>query len=170
MHRKNSKECCALWVRGFAALWAVLVPAEAFSIRTAVAQPFAFVTTVETNEFAMVDTATGRVVAMIPQDGPLPAAVTPDGKHAYVAENTNKVLVIDTATKNVVARIRVGEGPEGVAISLDGNHAFVLNRISRTISVIATATNRVTETVPTGDEIDFEDQIGADGKHIFSIK
>ena len=41
MHRKNSKECCALWVRGFAALWAVLVLAEAFSIRTAVAQPFA---------------------------------------------------------------------------------------------------------------------------------
>jgi YVTN family beta-propeller protein len=171
MHRKNTKGSCILWVRGSAAVWAVLALAAVFSARPAEAEPFEFVTNVDTNEFFMVDKATDKVVAMIPQNGPLLSAVTPDGRHAYVANSiSNEVLVIATATNNLLKRIPVGKGPYGVVVSLDGKHVFVLNRISSTISVIDTATNNVVNTVPAGSEDNFGELIAADGKHLYSVK
>jgi YVTN family beta-propeller protein len=45
-------------------------------------------------------------------------AVTPDGKHVYVAnKSSNNVSVIRTATNTVVATIPVGSIPFAVSIS-----------------------------------------------------
>ncbi len=61
--------------------------------------------------------------------------------------------VIDTdpnsATYNtVVSTITVGPNPEGVAVSPDGTRAYVTNRQGgNSVSVIDTASNRVTETI-----------------------
>ena len=66
----------------------------------------------------------GRTLA--PPGSPIPVgtnpvgvAITPDGKHAYVANvNSNNVSVIDTATNTVVGTpIPVVNGPEGVAVT-----------------------------------------------------
>ena len=55
-------------------------------------------------------------------------AITPDGKHAYVAnELDGTVSVITTATGAVSAPITVGKLPHGVAITPDGKHAYVTN-------------------------------------------
>ena len=44
-------------------------------------------------------------------------AITPDGKHAYVANNSSSnVSVIDTVSNTVVATVAVGNGPFGVGI------------------------------------------------------
>ena len=54
----------------------------------------------------MIDTATNMVVGNpIPVgNSPVAIAVTPDGKHVYVANNSeNNVSVIDTATNTVEA-------------------------------------------------------------------
>jgi YVTN family beta-propeller protein len=66
-------------------------------------------------------------------------AVTPDGKHVYVAGNV--VSVIDTATNTVVATVPVGTRPAGIAITPDGKHVYVANNGSNSVSVIETASN-----------------------------
>ncbi|KJY41006.1 hypothetical protein VR41_14150, partial [Streptomyces sp. NRRL B-1568] len=54
---------------------------------------------------------------------PTGVAITPDGLHAYVAnEGSNDVSVISTATNTVTATITVGATPFGVAITPDGLH------------------------------------------------
>jgi YVTN family beta-propeller protein len=57
---------------------------------------------------------------------PIRVVITPDGKHAYVAnQNSNDVSVIDTATNSVVATVPVGIQPLGVAVTPDGKHVYV---------------------------------------------
>jgi YVTN family beta-propeller protein len=171
VHSNDSNGSCAFWAQGFAALWAVLVLAAAFSARPAeAADSFSFVTNVDSKEISMFDTATNKVVAVIPATGPLQIAVTPDGKYAYVVnEISNDVLVITTATNKVMATVPVGKGPYGVAIALDGKHAYVLNRMSNTISVIDTATYVVVATVPGGNQ-PFGELVTPDGKSLDAVK
>jgi YVTN family beta-propeller protein len=59
------------------------------------------------------------VVATVPVGtGAESVAVTPDGKHVYVANwDSANVSVIRTATNKVVATIRVGSIPFAVSIS-----------------------------------------------------
>ena len=70
----------------------------------------------------MIDTASNMVVATVPVgSSPYGVAVTPDGKHAYVANiGSNNVSVIHTASNTVVATVPVGTGPVGVAVTPDG--------------------------------------------------
>jgi YVTN family beta-propeller protein len=66
-------------------------------------------------------------------------AVTPDGKHAHVADSgDNTVSVIDTASNTVVATVPVGSLPFGVAVTPDGKRAYVANNLVTTVSVIDT--------------------------------
>ncbi|WP_313888625.1 YncE family protein [Mycolicibacterium sp. CBMA 226] len=70
-------------------------------------------------------------------------AVTPDGKHVYVANaGDGTVSVIDTATNTAGSPISVGNQPEGVVVSPDGTRLYVTN-YGGTVSVIDTATNTV---------------------------
>jgi len=68
----------------------------------------------------VIDTATNTVEAATLAVGsfPIGVAVTPDGKHAYVANgNSNTLSVIDTATNTVeAATLAVGIRPFGVGI------------------------------------------------------
>jgi YVTN family beta-propeller protein len=73
-------------------------------------------------------------------------AVTPDGKHVYVANGNDSVSVIDTAI-NTVKTVVVGTGPCGVAVTPDGKHVYVTNQGSDSVSVIDTAINTVVTTV-----------------------
>ena len=115
---------------------------------------------------SVIDTGRNTVVATIPV-GQFPngVAITPDGTHAYVAnQGDGTVSVIDTARNNVVATIPVGAGPVGVAITSDGTHpsghddrpyqplAYVTNLVDNTVSVIDTARNKVVATIPVGAE------------------
>jgi YVTN family beta-propeller protein len=61
----------------------------------------------------------GAVVGNVPVGKrPWNLALTADGKKLYVANGvSNDVSVIDTATLNVVATVRAGDGPWGVAVA-----------------------------------------------------
>ena len=87
---------------------------------------------------SVITTATGAVSAPITVGkGPVEVAITPDGKHAYVANSGDgTVSVITTATGAVSATITVGTsrgavrgGVGGVAITPDGKHAYVVDGI-----------------------------------------
>ena len=61
--------------------------------------------------------------------------------------NSTSVSAIDTAARKVVATVAVGRDPVDVAITPNGAFAFVTNEADNTVSVIATATNTVVDTV-----------------------
>jgi len=50
----------------------------------------------------------------------------------------------------MIATVPVGFAPRGVAITPDGSAAYVVNNGDNTVSVINTATNTVTATIPVG--------------------
>src|SRR5947199_4207491 len=146
-------------------LWflAVLLT-PALSSVPAAAQYNAFVAQNASNSVWVINTMTGRVVAVIPvQFSPFGIAITPNGAFAYVSNTgaicdlcpiaqSGSVSVINTATYNVVATVPVGQYPAGVAVTPDGAFSYVANFNSNTVSVINTVTNTVTATVRVGTE------------------
>jgi len=83
-------------------------------------------------------------------------AITPDGRRAYVTNarpGTGTVLVIDTISNALVSSpIPVGMGPAGIAITPEGKFAYVANGFSSTVSVIATASDTVVDSIDVGFE------------------
>jgi YVTN family beta-propeller protein len=90
------------------------------------------------NTLSVIDTANNTDVATIPVgNGGLiigaGVAITPDGRHGYLANQfDNTVSVIDTAKNTVLATIPVGNGPKGIAITPDGTHAYETNSVDNT--------------------------------------
>jgi YVTN family beta-propeller protein len=156
MDSNNSNGSRAAWTRGFVALWAMLAMGLGLMARPAEAAPFAYVLdSTSPGTVYVIDTATHppSVVATIPVgNGSFGVAVTPDGKHAYVANAlSNTISVIRTATNTVVATVAlpVGSNPARVAVTPDGKHVYVANEAGN-VSVIATATKTVVATIPVG--------------------
>ena len=86
-------------------------------------------------EFDVTVTGVGHYNYESPHANPI--ALLPDGSLAY-AVNTpaDTVDVIDTSTREVVARISVGIDPVGIAVRPDGKEVWVSNHISDSVSVI----------------------------------
>jgi YVTN family beta-propeller protein len=106
---------------GFMALFAMLAMGLALMASPAAAAPFAYVTNESDNTVSVIDTASNTVVATITVGtSPYGVAVTPDGKHVYVANGnpSDTASVIDTASNAVVvvATIVVGSFPFAVGI------------------------------------------------------
>jgi YVTN family beta-propeller protein len=103
----------------------------------------AFVPSWTNSRLTIFDASTGALVAPITLGGePYDAAVTPDGRRAYVTQRaSNTVTVIDVATHTIVATISVGLVPRDVAITPDGTRAYVTEASSNTVSAIDIATN-----------------------------
>ena len=109
---------------------------------------------------SVISTATNTATAVINDPSfnmPDSIAVTPDGHKVYVANCVgDKVSVIHTAT-NTVTTIKDPSFSEavGVAVTPDGRTVYVVNNgpnfDGNTVSVIDTATNRVTETITLPD-------------------
>jgi YVTN family beta-propeller protein len=57
---------------------------------------------------------------------------------------------LSASAEYVTARIPVGHNPRGVALSHDGKRLYVANRLDDTISVIDTASEKVTSTIDLG--------------------
>ncbi len=57
---------------------------------------------------------------------------------------------LSASANYVSARIPVGRAPKGLALSPDGKRLYVANRTDDTVSVVDTASHRVTATIPLG--------------------
>ena len=83
---------------------------------------------------------------------PMGQAMAPDGKLLYVSTGRSKmVLIIDTATDQVVGSIEAGQRPWGIALSSDGRTLYTANGPSNDVSIIDLATRAVTKKIPVGD-------------------
>ncbi len=108
----------------------------------------------------VISTETNTVVDVIPSSLVHRIAFTPDGAFAYLTEVVieGKILVLDTATKTIVAEIQVrapntGGYPNGVVISPDGAFAYVTAFDDLKIIDVATRTVVATRTLPFATEV-----------------
>jgi DNA-binding beta-propeller fold protein YncE len=90
----------------------------------------------------------------IPQSGgTVEVAITPDGKTAYVSNTFGAVYPVNLKTGTVGSAIPIA-GAYGLAISPDGKFLLVGDGdccfVDTPVSVVSTATNTVTATLPTG--------------------
>lgn len=103
---------------------------------------------------AVVDAKAYRLLEKIPVPPPaLPmgSAISADGREVFVSTGRgNKVVVLDTEARRIVAEIAVGERPWGLALSPDGRRLFSANGGSDDVSVIDTATRQELRRVKVG--------------------
>ncbi len=104
------------------------------------------------NTVTPINLATGVAGAPITVGfGPWAIAITPDGRTAYVANNTdNTVSPIDLATGRAGWPIPVPSGPAGIAITPDGRTAYVTDADKNLVTPIDLATEAVGASIPVG--------------------
>jgi len=100
-----------------------------------------FVSMPDSNQVAVVDTNTWKVVTNIDTGArPVRLALQPDEKYLWVGTDgaaDSGVTVIDTTTLKAVARVATGAGHHEIAPSADNKFAYVTNRDAGTLSVVA---------------------------------
>jgi YVTN family beta-propeller protein len=171
-------------------LGAMVCPGEAIALA---GQPLAYITS--SNGIAVVDTGDNQIVDTIPA-APLPAAVTPDGKHVYAFAPNNSdfvfnISVIDTTNDQVVATIpldvsriaggiSLNQSSSGIAVTPDGKTLYVTTGLCSSSSfdcirpesvyyalwVIDTATNQVVST-DGGKGVTDGIAFSPDGQHVY---
>lgn len=101
-----------------------------------------FVTIPKSNQIAVVDTATWRVIQSV-EAGLKPSrlALQKDEKYVWAAEESDGarpsgVVAIDASTHKLAARILTGAGRHEIVLSADDRFAFVSNQQDGTLSVI----------------------------------
>ena len=101
-----------------------------------------FVTVPLSNQVAVVDTSTWRVLQNV-EAGLKPGriALQKDEKYVWAAEDSagsgqSGVVAIDAATNKLAARILTGAGRHEIALSTDDRFAFVSNQQDGTLSVV----------------------------------
>ncbi|MFD7731671.1 beta-propeller fold lactonase family protein [Kitasatospora phosalacinea] len=126
-----------------------------------------YVANMESDTVSVVSSATGVTLREFPAgDGPVDAALAPDGRHLYVADMLSSTLtVIDTATEQVTATAKVGDHPQALAVSPDGAAVYVAGGSSAAVSVFDTAAGQVTATIPVEPNHDIA--VAPDGKHAY---
>jgi YVTN family beta-propeller protein len=82
---------------------------------------------------------------------PIEIKLSADGKKLFVVcEGSDSVLAVNTRTKQVVGRAKVGHKPRGLALSPDGKTLYVSNEWSDTVSELDAGSLQVKRTLKTG--------------------
>ena len=121
------------------------------------------ITVVSANETNPAADAVKATISL-PTD-PRELAFSPSGRTAYVTTSSG-LLVINTATLQVVDTIPGLGDPEDVTVSPDGRTLYVTNTIQGVVDVISAATNTVTGTVKVG-ELPWGLVLSADGSTLY---
>jgi YVTN family beta-propeller protein len=124
------------------------VGAEPTGIAISPTGKFAFVADRGDEAVEVIDTQTMAVsgAPITVGEGPMGIEFTPGGIAFVVDELGKEVSAINAATKKVtqIPLAAKSERPRGITISPDGTHAFVVDPEAGLVSVIDTATNKVT--------------------------
>jgi YVTN family beta-propeller protein len=120
------------------------------------------------SELQVITVATHAISAKleVPKVGPKKSrpdavAISPNGLTAYIVDGANNLVypfTISTSTLGTAIAVGTQGDPGAIAVSPNGEDLYVANYGSRSVSVISTATNKVTATVTIG--------AGATGKPI----
>jgi len=111
----------------------------------------AYITDYADENITVLDTATNAVVATIPVGHQLDdIAVTPDGAKVYGTDTFGQTIVAVTVASGAVSTIAATRNPERLTINAAGTKAYVVEQGMNSVSVLDTATNTITATIPAG--------------------
>ncbi|WP_254789482.1 PQQ-dependent catabolism-associated beta-propeller protein [Variovorax sp. OV329] len=125
---------------------------------------------------SFIDAANGKVLNTIKVGKePEGVKVSADGKTLYVtSEVASLVHAIDVASAKVVKNIKVGKRPRRMAFTPDGKELWVTNELDASVSIVATDTGTVKDTIKfevkgarSEDITPVGIQISRDGKRAF---
>ena len=105
------------------------------------------------NEEVAVDTATDRITTRVPVDRPHNAALSPDGRRAYVAsqqEGATALVTLDLAAGREIARLPLDKTPRAVDASPDGTRVFFTVGGVDAVQVLDVTAGRVVAQIPVG--------------------
>ncbi len=170
MQTGSSHSAGRFCARGLKAVSTLLVLGAALSAQPIQAAPFAYVTSIFSQDAVnVIDTANNTLADTI-SVGSLPTglAVSPDGTRVYVGISDSKtVVVIDTASNEMVdPPIVMASAPNNIAVAPDGKHVYVTHGNADFVSVIDTTRNAVTSTIIVGNGGQ-RIAVTPDGKHIY---
>lgn len=106
----------------------------------------AFVVNRDSNDVAVINTRTHRIVGRFPVGkSPHMAVIPPDGDFIYTTGQEDNTLTVTRLTDfHTVASLPVGEGPEHLDVTPDGQFVYVANFEEGTVSVVSTKNLRET--------------------------
>jgi YVTN family beta-propeller protein len=112
----------------------------------------AYVTNLLGQSVSVIDVASGSVRATISTGSfePFVVRVSPDGGRLYIATNNSVVLVVATATNQIVKSVEVGFAPNGFAVHPDGRRMYVSAFLGGTISEVDLVSEQVVRTFEVG--------------------
>jgi len=102
---------------------------------------------------SVIDVATKKVVHTIAADTKRSNRIKlmPDGKHAVVSDlEAGELVILDTASLQVVKRLPLGKNPEGVLVTPDGSRVFVAVNGDNQVAVVNPSTWQVTGRIEPG--------------------
>ncbi|MGC9291530.1 MAG: cytochrome c peroxidase [Acidobacteriaceae bacterium] len=97
--------------------------------------------------------APGQVAAgsILQYLSPLAMQLSPDGHWLYVVcQDADRVLAVDTRTRQVARQVRVGHRPQGIALSPDGGTLYVSSEWDDSVTEIDAESLRPRRTLATG--------------------
>lgn len=103
---------------------------------------YLYVTMPDQGEVGVINTGTRKVVGHIstgPEGQPRRIALQSDGRHLWVGlDGAAFVVVIDTATNQLAAKIPVGRGLHTIAFTPDSRYTLITNSESDSVSIVDT--------------------------------
>jgi YVTN family beta-propeller protein len=106
-----------------------------------------YVVTKENNSLYIINLQTKKIRKQIQLDGEAFACVlSPDKKELYIScWGCDQLLVLNTATEEIVATIPVGDNPNDICITKNGSYLFVANANDNSVSIISRKERKVIE-------------------------
>jgi hypothetical protein len=168
--------------RSFLLAFALLAPAAPAAAQLIYVAAGPGPTEVNYGRIHVINSATGHLVhsfefRLDPRGPRVPASLTPrpdvvvsaDGRTAYVSAG-GEVVVIDTLSFAITARIPAGIDLSGLAMSADGSRIYVADRAAATIVVVDTASKQVDgESIPTPSGVTSL-AVSPDGARLYAVK
>ena len=128
-----------------------------------------YVAEVTAKQVAVVDAASGKVVATIPVAGePSGLALAPDGARLYVTAGRadGKIHVLNLAKNTVEETLPAGHTPTAPVLSLDGMTLYVCNRLNNEVQVLDLVSRKITARIRVNRE-PVAAVLTRDGKRLF---
>ena len=127
----------------------------------------AYVSNQSSRTIGIIDMSTLTQTTTIPLPGsPFATAVSANGSRLYVGTTTDRVYVINTATRAIIDSVDVGSYPNGIVLSSEGSRYWVANAYSGTVTEVNASTNDVTRTFQV-DGVPQDVAVTRDGRRLF---
>jgi YVTN family beta-propeller protein len=106
-----------------------------------------------TNRAVLIDTAADKVVGEIPVPQPHNAAISADGRTAYVASQSQgamALVAVDLTRRTVISRVSLDKTPRALDWSPDATRVYFTVAGAAAIQVLDPTTNQITGQIPVG--------------------